>query len=260
MLRRIVEEKKKEVIQLQQTMRDIDLILEETGQLPSTRPFIQPLLNSHRPISIIAEVKKASPSKGLIRPDFDPLQIAESYKQAGVEAMSVLTDEPFFMGSKNYLRMIRQEVNTPLLRKDFMIDPLQVYEARLIGADCILLIAAILEPNQLAELNSLAKQLNLDVLIEVHNREELEMVFESVEPSIIGINNRNLKTFETSLQTTEELMAYIPSSIPVVSESGIHTAEDIRYLQHLGVRSVLVGEHFMRQTDIRLAVEELVGR
>ena len=196
----------------------------------------------------------------MIRPNFDPITVANEYAKAKVEAMSVLTDEKFFQGNKQYLTSIKQGIpGIPLLRKDFIIDPLQVYEARLIGADCILLIAAILEPKKLVELASLAKQLGLDILIEVHNQEELKQVLDHTEPTIIGINNRNLATFETSLFTTEKLLPLVPSHLPVISESGIHSSADIDYLASLGVRAVLVGEHFMRQEDVALAVQELVG-
>jgi indole-3-glycerol phosphate synthase len=257
MLHRIVEEKQLEVQRLKQTLTPA--AVQETT-LPPTRPFVQALMQSHRPISVIAEVKKASPSKGLIRADFDPVEIAAAYDRAQAEAISVLTDERFFMGSKQNLQLIRQSSTTPLLRKDFIIDPHQIYEARLLGADCILLIAAILESRQLTEFSQLAKMLNMDVLIEVHNREEVEVVLASTEPTIIGINNRNLKTFETDLRTTESLLPYVPTHVPVVSESGIHQPDDIAYLRSLGVRAVLIGEHFMRQDDIALALEELVGR
>ncbi|RXT13914.1 indole-3-glycerol phosphate synthase TrpC [Ammoniphilus sp. CFH 90114] len=258
MLHKIVEQKHREIELLKQQL-DLKQAERLVMDLSPTRPFIDRLIHSHRPVSVIAEVKKASPSKGLIREDFDPLFIAQAYEEAQVDAMSVLTDVPFFQGSKEYLEQISQQCQVPIIRKDFLVDPLQVYEARLMGADCILLIAAILTSQQLAELSTLAKDLDLDVLIEVHNREELELVLTSTHPGIIGINNRNLKTFETSLSTTEELLKYVPTGLPVVSESGIHSSDDIRYLEGLGVRAVLVGEHFMRQQNIRLAVEELVG-
>lgn len=259
MLHKIVVEKKREVEILKETFNSAKI--DQALQLASpTIPFVQRLLQSERKISVIAEVKKASPSKGVIREDFDPIEIAREYAKANVEAMSVLTDENFFQGNKTFLTSIKREIPTiPLLRKDFIIDPLQVYEARAIGADCILLIAAILEPKQVKELGALAKELGMDTLIEVHNAEELEMVLEHTAPSVVGINNRDLKTFETSLMTTEKLMPKVPSHIPVISESGIHSKEDIQYLETLGVRAVLVGEHFMRQDNVSRAVTELVG-
>lgn len=257
MLHNIVEQKKKEIEQLKNSFKkqDMERLL---AAAPAPRPFMKNLLTSHRQVSVIAEVKKASPSKGLIRPDFDPLRIAEAYMRAGVDAMSVLTDEVFFQGSKEYLKQIREFSNVPLLRKDFILDPLQVYEARSLGADCILLIAAILTKQQLQGLSELAKTLGMDTLLEVHDQEEIEMVLSATTPSMIGINNRNLKTFETRLETTEKLIQHVPASIPVISESGIHSRKDIEYLQSLGVRAVLVGEYFMRQADISLAVTDLV--
>lgn len=259
MLHKIVAEKTREVESLKEKL-DPKQMEGALSRLLPTLPFAKSLIQSERRVSVIAEVKKASPSKGVIRPDFDPLTLALEYSDARVEAMSVLTDEKFFQGNKDYLTQIKTKIpHIPLLRKDFIIDPLQVYEARLIGADCILLIAAILEPKKLTELSALANELGLETLIEVHNRQELEQVLEHVRPSIIGINNRNLATFETSLQTTEQLLPFVPHDLPVVSESGIHSKEDIDYLAGLGVRAVLVGEHFMRQDDVSLAVKELVG-
>jgi indole-3-glycerol phosphate synthase len=258
MLHKIVEEKKKEILRLKETT-DLKEWEKKLANLAQTRPFAGRLTNSERKVSVIAEVKKASPSKGLIRPDFHPLEIATAYRNAQVDAMSVLTDEPFFQGSKQYLTAIREQFDIPLLRKDFILDPLQVYEARLIGADCILLIAAILNKEQLVGLSKLARDLGMDSLIEVHNLEELDFVLSHVQPEILGINNRNLKTFETHLSVTEQLMPSVPVQLPVVSESGIHSAEDIQFLEELGVRAVLVGEYFMRQNDIPQAVRELVG-
>ncbi|HJV44547.1 MAG TPA: indole-3-glycerol phosphate synthase TrpC [Bacillota bacterium] len=259
MLHKIVVQKKIELEQLKENWNDRE-VERKLALLPATLPFADRLMRSHRQVSVIAEVKKASPSKGLIRTDFDPLAIASSYEEAGVDAMSVLTDSTFFQGNKQYLSEIRKQTSTPLLRKDFIIDPLQVYEARLIGADCILLIAAILEEEQIVSLSQLARDLGLDVLIEVHNQEELDTVLSCTKPPLIGINNRNLKTFETSLRTTEELIHFIPKDIAVVSESGINGKSDIDYLSRLGVRAVLVGEHFMRKQDITQAVLELVGK
>jgi len=259
MLHKIAAEKQKEVEILKETLSQAKIDEALRTALP-TLPFVDSLLKSHRKVSVIAEVKKASPSKGVIREDFDPVKLAGEYAKAKVEAMSVLTDEKFFQGNKRFLTSIKKEIpNIPLLRKDFIIDPLQVYEARMIGADCILLIAAMLEPKQLKELAILAKELTLDTLIEVHSEEEIKMVLEHIEPSVIGINNRNLKTFETSLSTTEKLLPLVPNHIPVISESGIHGRADIEYLEKLGARAVLVGEHFMRQDDVSLAVKELVG-
>jgi indole-3-glycerol phosphate synthase len=258
MLHKIVEVKKKEILRLKETV-DLREWEKKIDTLPSTRPFVARLTASKRKVSVIAEVKKASPSKGLIRPNFHPLDIAQAYREAQVDAMSVLTDQSFFQGDNQYLTMIREQFDIPLLRKDFIIDPVQVYEARMIGADCILLIAAILNKEQLIELSTLARELGMDSLIEVHNLEELDFVLSHVQPEIIGINNRNLKTFETHLSVTEQMMSAVPAHLPVVSESGIHFAKDIAFLKDLGVRAVLVGEYFMRQDDISQGVKDLVG-
>lgn len=258
MLRKIVDTKREEIALLKQASTQQQL-LNKLDTAPPPRPFRRSLVESSRPVSVIAEVKKASPSKGVIRPDFDPLVIANAYVKAQAEAISVLTDERYFQGSLAYLEQIRQISPAPLLRKDFLIDEWQVIQARAYGADCILLIAAILDKDELRHLSQVAEQLGMDVLIEVHNREELERVLEATAPSLIGINNRNLHTFETKLTTTAELIAHIPAGIPVVSESGIAQPQDITYLKQLGVRAVLVGEHFMRQRDVAEAVRQLVG-
>ncbi|MCR8642282.1 indole-3-glycerol phosphate synthase TrpC [Paenibacillus sp. N1-5-1-14] len=213
----------------------------------------------NRPMGLIAEVKKASPSKGLIREQFHPIELAESYERAGADCISVLTDVDYFQGSNAYLEVIRKTVNIPLLRKDFTIDPLQIYEARMLGADAVLLIAAILSDEQLKSYLSLSRDLGMDVLVEVHDRSELERALE-LDATLIGINNRDLRTFVTDLKTTEELIAHIPSDRTVISESGITGAADIGYLQQVGAHGVLVGEHLMRQQSVEEAVYQLVGR
>lgn len=212
----------------------------------------------NRSMGLIAEVKKASPSKGLIREDFDPVLLASSYQRAGADCISVLTDVDYFQGSNEYLKAVRQAVGVPLLRKDFTIDPKQIYEARLIGADAILLIAAILTTDQMKQYLSLASDLGLDALVEVHDREELERALE-LDTQLIGINNRNLKTFVTDLKTTEELIQFIPAGKTIVSESGISTVQDMAYLQQIGSQAVLIGEHFMRQPVVEQAVHDLMG-
>jgi len=258
MLRKIVETKKEEVAKLKSTTT-MSAFLSEIKSLPKTLGFREALLGSTRKVSVIAEVKKASPSKGLIRENFDPVAIAREYARADAEAISVLTDIQYFQGDLSYLRQIRETVAVPLLRKDFMIEEIQIAEARANGADCILLIAAILDGEQISYFSQVAEELGLDVLVEVHDEAELDKVLSRTTPGLLGINNRDLRTFHTDLATTNRLMAHIPREIPVVSESGISTAADIAYLQEIGVRSVLVGEHFMRQADIRQAVLELVG-
>lgn len=258
MLRKIVEKKREEIIRLKaETTIATLLSVAKTRQVP--RGFRQALETSVRSVSVIAEVKKASPSKGLIRPDFDPVAIAQAYQSAQAECISVLTDETFFQGSLSFLQSIHETVDRPLLRKDFLIDEMQVVEARAAGADCVLLIAAILEGEQLRALSQTAEELGMDVLIEVHDRHECETVFRYATPKLIGINNRNLNTFQTDLTVTREVIADIPTTITVVSESGISIPADIENVRQAGARAVLVGEHFMRQQDVRQAVNQLVG-
>lgn len=208
--------------------------------------------------AIIAEVKKGSPSKGIIREDFDPLQIACAYQKAGATCLSVLTDEQFFFGHLDYLAQISAQVELPLLRKDFIIDPYQIYEARAHCADAVLLIAAVLDLAQLKEFHALAVQLGMDVLLEVHNAEELELALQT-DCSLIGINNRCLKTFVTDLQVSEELLKLIPRQRLVVSESGIHCREDIVQLQRVGAGAFLIGESLMREDDFSTKLHELMG-
>ncbi len=206
---------------------------------------------------VIAEVKKGSPSKGVIRPDFDPLVIAEAYEANGAACLSVLTDEHFFLGHLSYLGLIREQVRLPLLRKDFLYDPYQVYEARVAGADAVLLIAAMLELSQLRDLTAQARELSLDVLLEVHDERELETALR-VNVELIGINNRNLRTFVTDLATTERLARLVPGDRMVVAESGINTRDDIVRLQQAGAKAFLIGESLMREGDIAAKLQELL--
>lgn len=259
MLRKIVEKKREEVQQLKRT-HSIASLLASADELEKPRGFRQALEQSTRPVSVIAEVKKASPSKGVIRGDFAPLEIAKAYEAAQAECLSVLTDETFFQGQLSYLQSIRAAVQLPVLRKDFLIDELQVVEARAAGADCILLIAAILEGEQLRALYQASQALGMDILIEVHDRQECEMVFRYTEPELLGINNRDLRTFKTDLAVTREVIAGLPSSLTVVSESGISSAQDLEHVRQSGARAVLVGEHFMRQQDVEQAVISLMGK
>lgn len=195
--------------------------------------------------AVIAEVKKASPSKGVIRSDFEPTQIAESYQGGGATCLSVLTDIDFFQGSDEYLRRARAACDLPVLRKDFTVDPYQVVEARAIGADAILLIVAALEDSQMHELAAAAHQYQLDVLVEVHDRAELDRALELATP-LVGVNNRDLHSFETRLQTTLELLPHIPDDRVVITESGIHTPDDVSLMRDSDVHAFLVGEAFMR--------------
>ena len=208
--------------------------------------------------AVIAEVKKGSPSKGVIRADFDPVAIAETYQANGASCLSVLTDEHFFMGHLLFLGKIREVVSLPLLRKDFICDPYQIYEARLAGADAILLIAAMLDSRQLADYNALATELRLDVLLEVHDEAELEMAL-ATGCELLGINNRNLQTFETDLATTERLLPLIPADHFVVAESGITCRADVLRLQQAGAKGFLVGESLMREKNIGAKLRELQG-
>lgn len=207
-------------------------------------------------LSVICEVKKASPSKGLIRPDFHPVEIAKEYESAGANAISCLTEEYYFQGSSKYLKSIAECVNIPILRKDFVIDEYQIYEARAIGASAILLIAAVLDEKTLGRFYKLATSLSLDCLVEVHNEIELEKAL-AVNSEIIGINNRNLKTFEVDLNTTGKLASLIPKDKVIVSESGIKDKFDMRYVHSLGASAVLIGETLMRSSNISAALKEL---
>lgn len=206
--------------------------------------------------AIIAEIKKASPSRGVIRANFNPPEIAQQYEQAGAACLSVLTDEQYFQGATEYLQAARAACALPVIRKDFIIDPYQVYEARAMGADCVLLIVSALTDEQLQSLYALSTQLGMDVLIEVHDLEELKRTLPLNAP-LIGINNRNLKTFETRLNTTLELLPFVPEGVVLVTESGIHTRADVKLMRDHQVNSFLVGEAFMKQPDPGVALQQL---
>jgi indole-3-glycerol phosphate synthase len=208
--------------------------------------------------AVIAEIKKASPSKGLLRADFRPAEIAVSYERAGAACLSVLTDVDFFQGADAYLQQVRAASTLPVLRKDFTIDPWQVYESRALNADCILLIVAALDDTQLADLAGLAQHLGMDVLVEVHDAVELERAL-TLHTPLIGINNRNLRTFETRLETTLELLESIPADCIVVTESGIRTPADVQRMRASGVHAFLVGEAFMKAPDPGAKLAELFG-
>lgn len=196
-------------------------------------------------LSVIAEVKKASPSKGLIQPDFHPAENAEEYEKAGAAAVSCLTEEHYFLGSSDYFRAIRKRISIPMLRKDFITDPYQIYEARAMGADAVLLIAALLDTERLSEYRKTAESLGLDVLAEAHDEYELDSILKA-GCTVIGVNNRNLKTFELSLETTKRLLGTIPQDYARVSESGIKNNEDMRIIRSYGADAVLIGETLMR--------------
>jgi indole-3-glycerol phosphate synthase len=208
--------------------------------------------------AVIAEVKKASPSKGVIRADFIPADIAQSYAEYGAACLSVLTDRQYFQGSSDYLKQARASCDLPVLRKDFMIDPYQVYEARAMGADCILLIAACLDDARMAELEAIARGLNMAVLVEVHDRAELERALKLKTP-LVGINNRNLRSFEVSLDITLGMLADVPADRLLVTESGILSSDDVKKMRDHGVNAFLVGEAFMRAKEPGAALADLFG-
>ncbi|PLX98609.1 MAG: indole-3-glycerol phosphate synthase TrpC [Desulfuromonas sp.] len=259
-LQQIVAHKHEEVAAAKEALPLARLEANLTQIEDPTRGFIRALrtrVASGR-TAMITEVKKGSPSKGVIREDFDPLQIAQTYEQHGASCLSVLTDEKYFLGHLRNLQLIRKAVKLPLLRKDFICDPYQIVEARVAGADAVLLIAAMLDAEQIHRFAALAADLQLDVLLEVHDEAELEVALES-DIELIGINNRNLRTFVTDLGTTERLMQRIPEDRFVVSESGVNSRADIERLQTAGARAFLVGESLMREADIGAKLDELVG-
>ncbi|MGA7802937.1 MAG: indole-3-glycerol phosphate synthase TrpC [Gammaproteobacteria bacterium] len=258
-LKKILRVKDREVAERAARVNIRDLSRQAEGAEP-VRGFLDSLrrrIAAGDP-AVIAEVKKASPSKGVLREDFDPAAIAASYEHAGAACLSVLTDEAFFQGADRYLQQARGACGLPVLRKDFVIDPYQVYEARALGADCILLIVAALGDATLLELARLAEQLGMDALVEVHDREELERVLDIPAP-LIGINNRDLRTFHTDLQTTVDLLERIPADRLVVTESGIHTPADVARMRSHGVNAFLVGEAFMKAPDPGAKLAELFG-
>lgn len=256
-LTRILARKDQEVAERRQAVSEADLLaLGEKQSAP--RGFIDALnmrIAAGDP-AVIAEVKKASPSKGIIREEFHPSDIAKSYAQGGAACLSVLTDADFFQGHEDYLIAARDVCSLPVIRKDFITHGYQVCEARAIGADCILLIVAALDDTQLRDLNQQAVQLGMDVLIEVHDADELARAL-ALDLKLVGINNRNLHTFETSLKTTLDLLPRIPEGVTVITESGIHTRDDVELMRDHNVNGFLVGEAFMRESDPGLALKKL---
>ena len=235
--------------------RELEAIV---ADLPPCRDF-HAALASGDSVQLIAEVKRASPSAGQIRREFDPVAIAESYAESGAACISVLTDAPFFQGSLQYLSDVRGAVDLPLLRKDFIVDRYQLLQARVAGADCVLLIAECLSPGELIELHEQATRLGLQTLIELFEPENLDAVL-ATTTKMVGVNNRDLRTFETTLQHTLRLLPSIPKDRLVVGESGIRTHDDVLMLGRSGVKAVLVGESLMRQEDISAATRTLLGR
>lgn len=249
-LERIIQTKKEEIARLQTKEQELRNVTESAS--------VRSLKEAFSTFGILAEVKHASPSKGVIQKDFRPLETAEQYEQGGAKAISVLTDEIYFQGSADILKQVRQQVSLPVLRKDFIIHPLQVFESRQMGADAILLIVAILTPDKLNELARLAHQLGLEVLVEIHHQQEVEAAL-ACEADVIGINNRDLTTFETRLEVTEQLRPLLPAEQVVLAESGIHSPADADRMRRAGVNGLLIGEYLMRQDDRVQALRELVG-
>jgi indole-3-glycerol phosphate synthase len=250
-LRTIIDRKHDEA----RMLKDNKNMLNSAKRSDPKRPFVN-ALDKRPELAVIAEVKKASPSKGVIKADFDPVKIAKTYEENGAAAISVLTDEKFFQGHADYLISIRNNVTLPVLRKDFIIDILQVQQTALINADAMLLIAACLDDSQLKDLYQAANELDIEVLIEIHDTRELDRVMK-LEPPVIGINNRNLDTFVTDIAITLELIKHIPRNVIVVSESGIENGAQASQLANAGVRTLLVGESLMRADDIGGLIKEL---
>jgi indole-3-glycerol phosphate synthase len=247
-LKRILDRKAEEV-SAGMRERDLATLRAMAQNMPQTRGFSARLkASADGGPAVIAEVKKASPSAGVIREDFRPADIAASYEQGGAACLSVLTDERFFQGSPAFLEQARQACSLPVLRKDFLVSPWQILESRVMGADCVLLIVAALELDMLQELEGLAREYGLDVLVEVHDEEELERAL-STAAEMIGVNNRDLHSFTTDLATSERLRPLIPGSRTMVTESGIHSSRDVERLRRAGISAFLVGEAFMRASD-----------
>lgn len=258
-LDRIFETKRQEIADAKRTVSEFQLRDMAASQL--LLPFKETLRKSRHPVALIAEVKKASPSKGLIRPNFDPLEIARIYKEVGADCLSVLTDTDYFQGSPAYLQQIKQEIKIPCLRKDFVCDPYQVLEARAWGADAVLLIAASLSKDQLNNLMAQIAELNMDAFVEIHNREEAQVTID-LKADFIGINNRNLDNFSTDLHTSAQLIPEIKAALPgalIVSESALESNQDVEAARLAGADAVLIGTAFCVAPDIESKVREVMA-
>ena len=256
-LKKILDKKAEEVAsrKLLRSISDLEEIAESVEKPRGFAKALQAKVATKKP-AIIAEIKKASPSKGVIRENFQPITIGLDYAMNGATCLSVLTDKEFFQGAEANLQMVRERCPLPIIRKDFMIDPYQIYESRALGADCILLIVAALADGQMHELAEAATKLGMDVLVEVHDAEELTRAL-TLDTPLVGINNRNLRTFDTSLQNTLDLKAQIPADRIVITESGIHTQDDVQLMLDNGVYAFLVGESFMRAESPGQKMREL---
>jgi indole-3-glycerol phosphate synthase len=264
-LDQIVETKRREIA-LAKSRAPVEELKEKIAGMDRPRNFFQAVTTpGKKRLNLIAEIKKASPSAGVIREDFDPVEIARKYAEGGADALSVLTDEQYFQGKLEYVQLVRQAVRLPVLRKDFLIDPYQVYESRAAGADAVLLIAECLETSELIDLQILATEMNLTCLIEVHDLDNLMRVRDQVigfphrSYSLLGINNRDLRTFRTDLGTTLRMSELVADRRVLVSESGINTAQDVAKLAEAGVTAVLIGESLMRSGDIAGKIAELLA-
>jgi len=255
-LEKIVGIKKEEIRRRKTPSRQKEM-KEMIPSLPLPRDFME-AISQHSPIAVIAEVKRASPSLGVINEDVDILQVAREYEKGGATAISVLTEENFFKGHLSYLHLIKKETSLPVLQKDFILDPFQIYEGRVSGADAILLIAALLDREQLNDFVNLAKSLHMTPLVEIHNENDLDKISD-FDLSLIGINNRDLKTFEVDLRTTFHLKRLIPLKAKVISESGIKSPQDVRLLREAGINGILVGETLMRSSDPASKIKELIN-
>jgi len=255
-LKEIIQKKKERLVLAKLALSEEDLKLKVQG-LPPTRPFIE-AIHKPRTISLIAEIKKQSPSAGLIRKNFNHLEIAGIYQDVGVQAISVLTEEDFFGGSLTFLQEVKNAVTVPVLRKDFILEPYQVYESRVYGADAVLLIADLLSQETISELVDLAASLGLEALVETHNEKDLKKILKLKQVRLIGINNRDLHTLDTDFKTTERLFPLVPKEKVVVIESGIKSSQDILFLKILGASAVLIGQAFMQSPDIRKKIEEVM--
>ncbi|MDD5156081.1 MAG: indole-3-glycerol phosphate synthase TrpC [Candidatus Omnitrophica bacterium] len=256
-LKEIVRKKKERLALAKQSLAEEEL-KEKAKAVQPCRPFIE-AINKPRNICLIAEIKKASPSAGVIRENFSHQEIACIYQDAGAQAISILTEEDYFSGSLSYLAEVKSLVSLPVLRKDFILEPYQVYESRLYGADAVLLIAELLTKDTLVQLMQTAEGLGMDCLVEVHDEKQLKKILNLKEVRLIGINNRSLHTLELDFKITEKLFPLIPKDKVVVVESGVKTSQDILFLRILGVNAVLIGTAFMQSPDITRKIEELMG-